>query len=70
MFPKSMIRLSAGRESMTHEMQTLCFMAGANSMWAGEKLLTTKNPTLDRDAVLFDKLGVNAKQQTHASHAA
>ncbi len=56
--PKSMLRLSAGRETMSDEMQTLCFMAGANSIFYGEKLLTTPNPETDRDLALFKQLGI------------
>ena len=56
--PASMVRLSAGRTAMTDETQALCFLAGANSIFAGEKLLTTPNPGEDRDKALFDKLGL------------
>jgi len=56
--PKSMVRLSAGRETMSDEMQALCFLAGANSIFCGLKLLTTPNPTEDRDRRLFAKLGI------------
>src|SRR5690606_23174557 len=56
--PKSIVRLSAGREHMSEEMQALCFLAGANSIFIGEKLLTTKNPEKDKDRVLFEKLGI------------
>jgi biotin synthase len=56
--PKSMVRLSAGRETMSDETQALCFLAGANSIFCGPKLLTTPNPLADRDRVLFDKLGL------------
>ena len=58
MMPKSMVRLSAGRETMTEEMQALAFLAGANSIFYGEKLLTTPNPSENTDMALFDKLGV------------
>jgi biotin synthase len=58
--PKSMVRLSAGREQMSDELQALCFLAGANSIFIGEKLLTTKNPEQDRDQALFAKLGIEA----------
>lgn len=58
MMPKSYVRLSAGRNSMTDEMQTLCFMAGANSIFYGEKLLTTKLPATERDVNLLKKLGI------------
>lgn len=56
--PKSMVRLSAGREYMSDATQALCFLAGANSIFVGEKLLTTPNPAHDRDSRLFDKLGL------------
>jgi biotin synthase len=56
--PKSYVRLSAGREAMTDEAQALCFMAGANSIFHGEKLLTTKNATVNHDEALFAKLGL------------
>lgn len=56
--PQSMVRLSAGREKMTDELQALCFLAGANSIFLGDKLLTTKNPGQDRDAALLAKLGI------------
>jgi biotin synthase len=52
------VRLSAGRDAMSEEMQTLCFLAGANSMFYGDKLLTTGNPDVDRDEALFAKLGL------------
>lgn len=58
LMPKSMVRLSAGRESMSDEMQALCFFAGANSIFYGEKLLTTPNPEVHRDLQLFDRLGL------------
>jgi biotin synthase len=58
--PLSMVRLSAGRENMTEEAQALCFLAGANSIFYGEKLLTTPNPGTTRDRALFDKLGMTA----------
>jgi biotin synthase len=58
--PTSMVRLSAGREDMSEEMQALCFLAGANSIFYGPKLLTTPNPGRDRDMALLDKLGLRA----------
>ncbi len=58
MMPKSVVRLSAGRENMSDEMQALCLLAGANSVFVGDKLLTTKNPGTAHDAPLFEKLGV------------
>ncbi|XBC39002.1 MAG: biotin synthase BioB [Buchnera aphidicola (Nurudea shiraii)] len=61
MMPKSYIRLSAGRENMNEQTQALCFMAGANSIFCGCKLLTTANPVQDSDFRLFKKLGLNLK---------
>jgi biotin synthase len=58
LMPGSHVRLSAGREQMTDEMQALCFLAGANSIFYGEKLLTTPNPEADRDQRLFERLGL------------
>ncbi len=58
--PKSMVRLSAGRESMSEACQALCFMAGANSIFTGDRLLTAPNAGDDKDAALFAKLGVVA----------
>jgi biotin synthase len=59
--PKSYVRLSAGREAMSDEAQALCFLAGANSIFHGEKLLTTKNATVPHDEALFAKLGMQAE---------
>jgi biotin synthase len=56
--PRSVVRLSAGREDMREETQALCFLAGANSIFYGPKLLTTPNPERDRDLRLLDKLGL------------
>jgi biotin synthase len=56
--PASMVRLSAGREAMSDEVQALCFLAGANSIFCGEKLLTTPNPARDHDRRLMDRLGL------------
>ena len=58
--PASVVRLSAGREDMSEETQALCFVAGANSIFYGPKLLTTPNPERDRDMRLMDKLGLTA----------
>jgi biotin synthase len=58
MMPRSMVRLSAGREGMSDELQALCFLAGANSIFYGEKLLTTGNPDTERDLALFAELGI------------
>lgn len=60
--PASMVRLSAGREDMSEETQALCFLAGANSIFYGPKLLTTPNPERDRDMRLLDKLGLRAME--------
>lgn len=62
LMPKAMVRLSAGRTSMSIADQTLCFMAGANSIFAGEKLLTTPNPTFDEDMAMFDLLGLTPRE--------
>jgi len=57
--PQSVVRLSAGRQQMSDELQALCFMAGANSIFYGDRLLTTDNPEADRDEKLFERLGLN-----------
>ncbi|MGN7919808.1 biotin synthase BioB [Lysobacter sp. 22409] len=62
LMPKSMVRLSAGREAMSDELQALCFLAGANSIFYGEKLLTTGNPDTERDLALFARLGLRPMQ--------
>lgn len=59
LMPKSRVRLSAGRTDMSDEMQALCFFAGANSIFYGEKLLTTDNPVMDGDRKLFERLGLS-----------
>lgn len=56
--PRSRVRLSAGREQMSDELQALCFLAGANSVFYGEQLLTTPNPRVQRDRGLFERLGI------------
>jgi biotin synthase len=58
--PKAMVRLSAGRQEMPEAVQALCFLAGANSIFYGDKLLTTGNPETERDKALFDKLGLHS----------
>ena len=60
MMPSSVVRLSAGRQYMTDELQALCFLAGANSIFIGDVLLTTKNPQAARDASLLDRLGMTS----------
>ncbi len=58
--PKAMVRLSAGRQEMSEAVQALCFLAGANSIFYGDKLLTTGNPETERDKALFEKLGIQS----------
>jgi biotin synthase len=62
LMPKSMVRLSAGRSSMSTSDQALCFMAGANSIFAGEKLLTTPNPSFEEDNAMFNMLGLTPRE--------
>ena len=61
MMPESYVRLSAGREEMSDEAQALCFMAGANSIFTGDQLLTTDNPETSEDAALFARLGIEGE---------
>src|SRR5439155_23240921 len=68
--PKSVVRLSAGREDMSEETQALCFIAGANSIFYGPKLLTTPNPRRDRDLRLMDKLGLVPMGKTAPARSA
>jgi biotin synthase len=63
--PRSMVRLSAGRETMSEETQALCFLAGANSIFYGEKLLTTPNPVAAEDQALFARLGLTPMPAGH-----
>ncbi|MGC1954960.1 MAG: biotin synthase BioB [Gammaproteobacteria bacterium] len=67
LMPASYVRLSAGREEMSDEMQALCFFAGANSIFYGEKLLTTNNPTRTRDRNLLHRLGITPKASNGAN---
>jgi biotin synthase len=60
--PKAMVRLSAGRQDMHEGIQALCFLAGANSIFYGEKLLTTANPEAERDEALFSRLGLHPRE--------
>ncbi|MEN9465105.1 MAG: hypothetical protein RL217_1286 [Pseudomonadota bacterium] len=60
LMPKTWVRLSAGRQEMSDELQALCFLAGANSIFYGDKLLTTENPSTSRDRSLFARLGLEA----------
>ena len=61
-FPRARVRLSAGRDRMSRELQVLCFLAGANSIFFGEKLLTTGNPAYQQDMQLLKDAGVKALQ--------
>ena len=67
LMPRSYVRLSAGRMSLSDEAQVLCFMAGANSVFLGDTLLTTPNIPQDADRALFDRLGI--RLQTVATTA-
>ena len=62
LMPKAMVRLSAGRTEMSVAEQALCFMAGANSIFSGEKLLTTPNPDFDQDKMMFELLGLKPRE--------
>jgi len=72
LMPRAHVRLSAGRSEMSDELQALCFLAGANSIFYGEKLLTTGNPDVQRDQELFQRLGIEAEErcESHAEHSA
>ncbi|SEG71709.1 biotin synthase BioB [Marinobacterium lutimaris] len=69
LMPKSHVRLSAGREQMSDEMQAMTFFAGANSIFYGECLLTTPNPETNRDLQLFKRLGINVEQRIEQTDA-
>ncbi|MEJ2059859.1 MAG: biotin synthase BioB [Gammaproteobacteria bacterium] len=69
LMPASYVRLSAGRTEMSDELQALCFFAGANSIFYGDKLLTTPNPSENHDLVLFDRLGIQVEEGHHTSEA-
>ena len=66
LMPQSRVRLSAGRSNMSDEMQTLCFLAGANSIFYGDKLLTTDNPMTHHDITLFQRLGLHSGGSSYA----
>lgn len=70
LMPKSYVRLSAGRTAMSDEMQALCFFAGANSIFYGERLLTTGNPQNDRDRALLARLGMRTEGKVEEQHEA
>lgn len=69
LMPRAYVRLSAGRSEMSDELQTLCFLAGANSMFYGERLLTTDNPDADHDQQLFQRLGIAMEERPLAADA-
>ena len=69
LMPRAMVRLSAGRTLMSEELQTLCFLAGANSIFLGDKLLTTENPVKDQDFALLEKLGLRSIHPDEARSA-
>jgi biotin synthase len=64
MMPRAHVRLSAGRTDFSDEMQALCFLAGANSIFYGDKLLTTDNPGEQHDHALFERLGLKPESAT------
>jgi biotin synthase len=66
LMPRSYVRLSAGRLSLSDEAQALCFLAGANSVFLGDRLLTTPNPTADVDRSLFERLGLRLQVRADA----
>ncbi len=68
--PRALVRLSAGREAMPEALQALCFLAGANSMFYGDRLLTTANPQADADRRLLDRLGIRSstEEQMEGAH--
>ena len=67
LMPKSYVRLSAGRENMHDAVQALCFYAGANSIFYGDRLLTTANPQVKQDNALFDRLGIQPENSVAES---
>jgi biotin synthase len=69
LMPRSHVRLSAGRAEMSDELQALCFLAGANSIFYGEKLLTTGNPDCAHDARLFERLNLLAEPAAAAAES-
>jgi biotin synthase len=70
LMPTSYVRLSAGRQAMSEETQALCFLAGANSIFYGEKLLTTANPQNEKDRALLARLGISTEGAVGAPTAA
>jgi biotin synthase len=70
MMPRAQVRLSAGRETMSDELQALALLAGANSIFYGEKLLTTGNPDVERDRALLERLGMRPERPAAEPRAA
>ena len=70
LMPQSYVRLSAGRLSLSEEAQVLCFMAGANSVFLGDTLLTTPNPEADTDRALFERVGIRLQMMPGSAHDA
>jgi biotin synthase len=70
LMPRAFVRLSAGRLSLSAEAQALCFMAGANSVFMGDRLLTTPNPSEDDDRALFERVGVRLRDDAATPEAA
>ena len=68
--PRSYVRLSAGRLSLSEEAQVLCFLAGANSVFLGDTLLTTPNPEADTDRALFERVGIRLQMMPASAHDA
>lgn len=66
LLPRSYVRLAAGRDTMSDELQAMCFMVGANSIFLGDRLLTTDNPTTDHDLRLLQRLGMSLEEREHA----
>jgi len=66
LMPQTQVRLSAGRHEMSDEMQALCFFAGANSIFYGDKLLTTENCQTNNDLALFSRLGIKPSEVAHS----
>jgi biotin synthase len=69
LMPKSHVRIAAGRSEMSDEMQSLCFLAGANSIFYGDKLLTTENPDEHHDRELFRRLGIKPAEMATTVHS-
>ena len=70
LMPQSYVRLSAGRLSLSDEAQVLCFLAGANSVFLGDTLLTTPNPEADTDRALFERVGIRLQPMPRSTSTA